>query len=63
MGRKLSKKALHFARVWGDVRLLDDQEWMDLVELYDALRGAMAEEAKTRAPRKPKPGAPEGGAT
>lgn len=56
MSRKLSKKALRFARVWGDVKSLDDQEWLDLLELHNDLTRAKADEPKKREPRKPRGG-------
>jgi len=59
MSRKLSKKALRFARIWGEINLLSDEEWNALVELRNSKRETGPEEPKDRKPRKPRGGTPE----
>lgn len=54
MSRKLSKKALRFARMWGEVKALSDDEWNALVELRTALTEDASAGPKKREPRKPR---------
>jgi len=58
MSRKLSKKALRFARIWGEIKSFDDQEWLHLLDLHNDLIRAGAEERSAN-PRKPRGGTPE----